>query len=57
VIIPAIQKNFSFNKIDRENNKTIFNILKCYAEDIKKELTDNNSANIIIDSNLIKDTN
>lgn len=55
VIIPSLKENFSFKWLDKNKHKTIFNILKYYAESTKKELTDREETTIIIDNKLIVD--
>lgn len=57
IIIPKLKDNFSFKKLNKEKNRTIYNILKSYAEWAKKDLTDRENTNIVIDNKLIVDDN
>lgn len=55
IIVPKLQEKFSFNKLDKEKDKTIYNILKYVAESVKKDLTDRETSTIVIDHKLITD--
>lgn len=55
IIVSKLKENFSFEKLDKNSHKTIFNILKYYAESAKKELTDSEETKIVIDNKLIVD--
>lgn len=54
VIIPAITDKFWIS-LNRESDKTTYNVLKYIAESAKKELTDGDSVTIIVDNAAIVD--
>lgn len=55
LIVPKLKEKFSFVNLDKNKDKTIFNILKYYAESAKKELTDSSNIKVVIDNKLIVD--